>query len=425
MAAVANRNEIYCEILRDELQVATGCTEPIAVAYAAARARELLGSIPTSAEIHVSGNILKNVKSVIVPNSGGLRGVRAALAAGVIAGNAAKKLQVLSEICTQDIPLIKDFAENTIITVSCVYTSLQLDITIVLHSVNHTSKVRIANRHTNIVFESLDDCVFLDLPVEEEPKQSVVENQLTIEDIMDFADHCDLEPLRDLLKRQIDFNSAIAREGMRGHYGAQVGRTLIERMPNDIDTRARAMAAAGSDARMNGCELPVVILSGSGNQGIAASVPVVEYAHYLGKSDDDLMRALLVSNLITVQEKADVGRLSAFCGAVSSGCGAAAGIAYLCGGDVEMIANTVTNALAAASGIICDGAKSSCAAKIALAVEAGLQGYHMSCKGLHFGPGEGIVAANANDTIANVGKVAKQGMAITDKVIIDIMLSAT
>ncbi len=412
----------YIAILHDELIPATGCTEPIAIAYAAARLRETLGALPERVLAEVSGNIIKNVKSVVVPNTGGLKGIKAAVAAGAVAGEADQMLQVISRVPQEKHGDIARFVEEVPVEIAYAHTSRLLDIRLTGWAGEHSAMIRIADSHSNIVRVERDGEILLDRPLTEAAGDSGTEKSLlTVADILDFANTVDLDQVRELLDRQIDYNTAIAREGLKGNWGANIGSVLLGDYPTDIKTEAKAWAAAGSDARMSGCEMPVVILSGSGNQGITASVPVIRYADHLGVSREKLYRALLVSDLVTIHQKSGIGRLSAYCGAISAGVGAGAGIAYLLEGTYEAIAHTIVNAVAILSGTICDGAKPSCAAKIAASVDAGILGYHMWRNHQEFKSGDGIVTKGVDNTIANVGVLAKEGMRQTDQIILDIM----
>ena len=405
----------YIAILHDELIPATGCTEPIAIAYAAAR-------LPERVLAEGSGNIIKNVKSVVVPNTGGLKGIKAAVAAGAVAGEADQLLQVISRVPQEKHGDIARFVEEVPVEIAYAHTSRLLDIRLTGWAGEHSAMIRIADSHSNIVRVERDGEILLDRPLTEAAGDSGTEKSLlTVADILDFADTVDLDQVRELLDRQIDYNTAIAREGLKGNWGANIGSVLLGDYPTDIKTEAKAWAAAGSDARMSGCEMPVVILSGSGNQGITASVPVIRYADHLGVSREKLYRALLVSDLVTIHQKSGIGRLSAYCGAISAGVGAGAGIAYLLEGTYEAIAHTIVNAVAILSGTICDGAKPSCAAKIAASVDAGILGYHMWRNHQEFKSGDGIVTKGVDNTIANVGVLAKEGMRQTDQIILDIM----
>ncbi len=417
------RYSAYIQILKEELLPAMGCTEPIAIAYGAAIARETLGVLPDRVSIEASGSIIKNVKSVVVPNTGHQRGIPAAAAAGIIAGDASKGLEVIAQTTPEQIRQMKEFLEHTEIKVEHADHGLTFDVIITLYRGEAYAKVRIANYHTNVVLIEKNGEVVKKLPVEGEREEGLTDRSLlSMEGIWDFVNTVDIEDVRAILDPQIQYNWAIAQEGIQGDYGANIGSVLLKMSEQDIRTRARAMAAAGSDARMNGCELPVIINSGSGNQGITASVPVLVYAEELKVEEDKKYRALILSNLTTIHQKTPIGRLSAYCGAVSAGAGAGAGIAYLNGGDFKEVIHTVVNALAIASGIVCDGAKASCAAKIALAVDAGILGYHMYQCGQQFYGGDGIVTKGVEGTLLNVGRLGKQGMKETNEEIIKIMM---
>jgi len=375
----------YIQILKEELVPAMGCTEPIALAYAAAKAREVLGALPDRVLIGASGSIIKNVKSVIVPNTNHLKGIPAAATAGIVAGRAEKKLEVISEVSPEEVAQMKEFLEKTPISVEHIDNGLTFDIVVTLYKGENWSKVRIANYHTNIVLVEKDGEVLEEVPVEGESEEGLTDRTLLdMKDIWDFINTADIDDIKPVLERQVEYNTAIAAEGLGGDYGANIGSVLLDMDGGNIRTRAKAMAAAGSDARMNGCEMPVVINSGSGNQGITVSVPVIEYAKELNSGEEKMYRALALSNLTAIHQKSGIGRLSAYCGAVSAGAGAGAGIAYLCGGGYKEVIHTVVNALAIVSGIVCDGAKASCAAKIASAVDAGILGYNMYKRGQQF-----------------------------------------
>ncbi len=413
----------YIAILKEELCPAMGCTEPIAIAYAAAKARQTLGVMPERLLVEVSGNIIKNVKSVVVPHTGGLRGIPAAAAAGTVAGDADAQLQVLSHVSAEQIEAMSAYIARVPIEVRHADTGRIFDIRITAFSGADCATVRIADYHTNIILVQRNDEILLERELTDRIDDRLTDRTcLSVEGIVEFADAVDCADVKAVLERQIDYNMAIAKEGLSGNYGANIGKTVLRGREYDINYKMRAWAAAGSDARMNGCELPVVINSGSGNQGITASVPVIVYAEEIGASHETLLRALCVSNLITTHLKTGIGRLSAYCGAVSAGVGAGAGIAYLKGGRFEMIAHTVVNAVAITSGIICDGAKASCAAKIAAAVDAGLLGLAMYEDGNQFFGGDGIVKKGVESTIEAVGKLARRGMEQTDKEIIQLMM---
>ncbi len=427
MNSKCDKYKCYVNLLKKELVPAMGCTEPISLAYAASKCKSVLGEIPSRVEVFVSANIIKNVKSVIVPNTGGLKGISAAVSAGIVAGDANKKLEVLSCVTLDDIEKIKQYLDETSITVAKLDDGHIFDILVKEYSNSHSATVRIQDSHTNIVSITYDNkeldfdksdlsCV----KVRDEDNSFI--KQVTIDDIFDFAETANIDDVKEILDRQINYNMAIAEEGLKNNYGANVGKVLLETYGTSTSVKARAYAASASDARMNGCEKPVVINSGSGNQGITASVPVIVYARDLNKTDEELYRALLISNLVTLHIKCDIGRLSAYCGAVAAGCGSGAGICYLLTKNKKAINHTIVNAIAITSGIVCDGAKSSCAAKIASSVDAGILGYNMYKLGNQFRGGDGIVKKGVENTIHSVGLLASVGMSETDKEIIKIML---
>ena len=416
-----NIYQIYVQILKEELVTAMGCTEPIAISYAAARARAVLGELPEKIVVKASGSIIKNVKSVVVPNTGGLRGIEAAAAAGVVCGNENKKLEVLSEIESEDIERIKGYLGQADIKVEYQETGRTFDLSVCVYKEHSQASVRITDYHTNIVqIEKNWELIRDDLKDEKIEKAN--RDVLSMENIWEFVRCADIEDVKETLDKQIECNMKIAREGIRGNYGANIGSILLKMEGDAVQVRAKAMAAAGSDARMNGCGLPVVINSGSGNQGITCSVPVLVYGESLNCDIGKVYRALLLSNLTAIYIKAGIGTLSAYCGAVSAGAAAGAGIAYLHGGGYEEIKHTVVNALAIVSGIVCDGAKASCAAKIASSVEAGIVGYYMYLNEQEFCAGEGIVAEGIDRTIENIGILGKEGMKETNKKIIEMMI---
>ena len=419
----------YTAILKDELRPAMGCTEPIAIAYAASILTDVIGGRPEEISVGLSGNIIKNVKSVVVPATGGMRGIESAISAGVIANAHHKKLEVLSALCESDIPMIRAFKESCKISICELNTTCSFDLHLVGKRGGNIATVRITETHVNVVSVTLNDKSLTEeyiAPVQAdadfEKTKDLRENLLNVKDIVTFAEECSLDELRPFLLRQIEMNMAIAEEGLKNPYGASIGQLLLAGANLDTARIAKAYAAAGSDARMSGCELPVCIISGSGNQGITASVPVIIYARENGIDQETLLRALIVSDLITIHQKSGIGCLSAYCGAISAGCGCGAGIAFLFGGRYYEIAHTIVNAVAILSGTICDGAKPSCAAKIAMAVEAGILGYDMAKTGRQFYGGDGIVTKGVENTIRNIGRLAREGMEGTDKEIIKIML---
>ena len=414
----------YETILREELVPAMGCTEPIAIAYAASILRDALGCEPEAIEAGLSGNIIKNVKSVIVPATGGRHGIETAIAAGVLAARPDKRLEVLTVLQEDAGERIEALLGRMTVAVSEIASSCTFDLSLRGTAGGQVASVAISGNHTNVTKVAVNGEDMTAKYSESASEKSAVKvdrSVLNVQDIVSFADECDVERLAPLLRRQIDLNMAIAKEGIENEWGASIGRLLITR-GNSVARRARAYAAAGSDARMSGCELPVCIISGSGNQGITASVPVAVYASDMGSSEEELLRALLVSDLITIHQKTGIGCLSAYCGAISAGVGAGAGICYLHGGRFYDIAHTLVNAVAILSGTICDGAKPSCAAKIAMAVEAGIMGFEMSRTGRQFYGGDGIVTKGVENTIRNVGRLARDGMSETDREIIKIML---
>ncbi|MCB2358104.1 L-serine ammonia-lyase, iron-sulfur-dependent, subunit alpha [Clostridium estertheticum] len=400
-----------------------GCTEPISIAYASAKAKEILGHTPDRTIVEVSGNIIKNVKSVIVPNTGHLKGIAAATAAGIIAGKSEKKLEVISDVTNEDKEKIKEYLSTFPIEVKLIDTPFIFDIQITVFYKETYVKVRIVNYHTNIILIEKNGEILYHKETTSSKEEGLSGKELlNVKDIVDFADSVDIKDIEDIIGRQIEYNSKIAEEGLKNSYGANIGSVLISTYGSDVKVRAKAKAAAGSDARMNGCELPVIIVSGSGNQGMTASLPVIEYGNELKVSKEKLYKALVISNLVTIHQKTGIGRLSAYCGAVCAGAGSGAGITYLYGGGYRDISHTIVNALSIVSGIICDGAKASCAAKIATSVDAGILGYHMFKEGQQFKGGDGIVRKGIEATISNVGKLAKEGMKETDKEIIKIMM---
>lgn len=414
----------YIKILEEELVPAMGCTEPIALAYCAAKAREVLGEMPDKVVIGASGSIIKNVKSVIVPNTDHMKGIPAAAAAGIVAGDPGKELEVITQVTKEQIAQMRAFLETVPITVEHIDNGLTFEIVVTVFKGESYAKVRIVNYHTNIVLIEKNGEVLMQVEVNGEGESGLTDRSvLNLADILDFAETLNVEDVKSVLDRQIQYNSAIAEEGLRGNYGSNIGSVLLQTYgDSSVMVRAKAMAAAGSDARMNGCELPVIINSGSGNQGMTTSLPVIEYAKELKVSDEKLYRALALANLVTIHQKTSIGRLSAFCGAVSAGAGAGAGIAYLLGADLDGISHTVANAIATTGGIVCDGAKASCASKIATSVEAGILGYNMHVRNQDFQPDDGLVGEDPEETIANIGRLGKQGMKSTNEEIIKIMV---
>ena len=415
----------YVKILHEELVPAMGCTEPIAIAYASALARDTLGTMPERMEVQASGNLIKNVKSVVVPNTNGLKGIEAAVAAGVVAGDAGKALEVISVVSGEQKARIHDMVGRGVCKVSLLDSGLVLDLIVTLRAGDDWARVRIVNHHTDVVLIEKNGAVLLEKPVDTSSSIGEVSPEkrlLTIRDIVEFARTVDLDDGRDVLERQVNYNMAICEEGLKSSYGGNVGKVLLREFGDGVATRCKAKAAAGSDARMGGCELPVVINSGSGNQGITVSVPVVEYARELGKDQDTLLRALVISNLVAVHQKAGIGSLSAYCGAISAGAAAGAAIAFLLGGGEYEIEHTIVNCLAISSGVVCDGAKASCAGKIAIGLDAALLGYQMIKNQQQFRGGDGILKKGVEETIGVVGRLGKDGMRETDREILHIMI---
>lgn len=418
----------FIAILEEELVPALGCTEPIAIAYAGAHARALLGKIPDRVCIKSSGNIIKNVKSVTVPNSGNMKGIPAAAAIGIIGGNPDKGLEVLADITEADIARTKELLEKVPCKVSLLDTVASLHFIVEVFAGTDSASVEIIHQHTNIVRTTKNGKEVLSVPFDPASANAALTDRsgLSVKKILEFADTIDLDRVHPILERQIDYNTRIAQEGLEHRYGINAGANLLKAAEAEqavtVKIRAQAVAAAGSDARMSGCTLPVVTNSGSGNQGLTASLPVIVFAEEKKLSHDKLLRGLLVSNLIAIHQKTRIGRLSAYCGAVSAGCGSGAAITYLSGGSYEQVCETITNTLAVVSGIVCDGAKPSCASKIATSVDAALNAHYLAMQNRVFEPGEGIVKGDIEKTIAGVGAVAADGMRETDKVILRIMV---
>ena len=413
----------YVKILEEELIPAMGCTEPIAIALAAAKARETLGSMPLACRVEVSGNIIKNVKAVTVPNTGGLKGIEAAAAAGIVAGKAELELEVLSQVTAEEIAAMAEFLKDCEVTVVPALGDRVFYIRVTAEGGGHSASCEIVDYHTNITCIQKDGkVVFQSQGGSGEKQEQTDRSVLSVEEIIRFADCLDTADVAEVIRRQVAYNSAISAEGLKGGWGAEVGKTIRDVYGDDVAVRAKAAAAAGSDARMSGCELPVVIVSGSGNQGMTTSLPVIEYAKELHASKEQLYRALLLSNLVTLHEKEGIGRLSAYCGAVSAGAGAGAGIAWLHGGGYDAVVHTIVNALAITSGMVCDGAKASCAAKISAAVDAGILGFEMYRNGQQFYDGDGLVRKGVENTIRNISRLGRIGMKETDKEIIRIMI---
>ncbi len=414
MDNIRNR-EAFTRILREEIIPATGFTEPISIAYCAAKAHQVLGMQPTAATVSVSGDILKNAKSVVVPNTNGLKGIRAAVAAGIVFGDADLGMQVISRVSDEQKTSIINFLNSVNIDISCAETDCPLYISVTLFARTSYSRVVVANNHTNIVEIMRNGEAIVKKPIVAQSEDNLTDKScLNLHDIMCYAEQVDLCDVKDLLDMQISYNMAICEKGLTSEYGANIGKILLSENSSDAKTVARAYAAAGSDARMSGCEMPVAALCGSGTQGITASVPVICYARHYAISSERMYRALILSDLLTVYQKAYIGLHSAFCGAVSAGCSAGAAIAYLLGGDETDVSHTLVNALAIVFGTFCDGAKPSCAAKIAAAIETGIIGYQMYLHQRLF-HGDRIIAPNADETIRNSDQISSEGTIETNR----------
>ncbi len=412
----------YIAILKGELVPALGCTEPIAVSYASGKARQILGKAPESMDIYFSGNILKNLKGVTVPNSDGMRGVESAAILGAIGGDPDRELEILESITAEDIKKANELKGTDFCRCHLLPEVENLYIRAEVFSGEESALVEIRTKHTHITrIEKNGECLFSQDDCQSD-KDGGDYGLLNVKDILEFADTVDLEQIADVLERQITVNSAISDEGLLNDYGAKVGKTLLKTYGETLTNRAKAAAAAGSDARMSGCTLPVVINSGSGNQGITVSLPVIVFARYLGISRERLYRCLAASNLIAIHQKRFLGSLSAYCGAVSAACGSGAGITYMAGGDYDAVSRTITNTIATIGGMVCDGAKSSCASKISAAVEAAITAHYMAMDGQVFQPGEGLVKDDVEGTIESIGRMGRVGMHPTDVEILNIMM---
>ena len=414
----------YVNVLQEELVPAQGCTEPIAIAYAAAKAREVLGCFPREMVVRCSGNIIKNAKSVVVPNTGGLKGIEVAAIAGAVAGDADRGMEVLSGVTDLDIREIAALRGTGLCRIELLETDASLHLIVSTTAGADSARVEIIHSHTNISRIVRNDVVLFERVFDGANFNAALSDRsfLSVRGIYEFASTVDLDDVRALLDRQIAYNMAIAEEGLRGEYGVGVGRLLIENYGDSVFAQVRAYAAAGSDARMSGSVLPVITNSGSGNQGMTASLPVIIYAREKSLPDERMYRALLLSNLVTIHEKTGLGRLSAYCGAVCAACGAGAGITFLEGGTVEQVSRTITNTLANVSGIVCDGAKASCAAKIASSIDAAILGHLLAMRDRSFEVDSGIVKDTVESTIAAACRLGREGMRETDAEILRIML---
>jgi len=415
-------HDMFLQVLSKELIPALGCTEPIAIAYAAAKARQILELDPEGIHLRCSGNIIKNVKGVAVPNAGGLKGVEAAAILGALGGDADRELEVLQAVRPEHLERTRELLNTGFCTCALQENVANLYIVAEVFSGEHTASVTIINRHTLITRMEKDGKVlFAQDPVVQKADDTDWSGW-SVAAIVDFAETVELSKVKSLLDGQIELNCAISGAGLNRAYGAQIGRTLLDVCEDTVWTRAKARAAAASDARMGGCSLPVVINSGSGNQGLTVSLPVIEYAKHLGVCQEKLYRALLISNLTAIFQKHYIGSLSAFCGAVTAAAGCGAAITWLHGGTLENICDTIANTVANVGGMVCDGAKASCAAKIASAVDAAIMAHHLSMRGLKFQPGEGIIQNDPQQTIRSLGYIGRVGMKHTDVEILNLML---
>ena len=412
----------YLAILREEIVPALGCTEPIAIAYAAAKARSVLGRLPEHIDVRCSGNIIKNVKAVIVPTTGNMKGIETSAVLGAVGGNPDKKLEVLTDVSPKDLELTWELLRKKICSVSLLEGVSNLQIIVEMTAGQESALVEIAFSHTNIVRIEHNGTVVMKKGMSAQNATETNRSLLNLHDIYDFANTVDIAEVGGLMEDQVRCNMAIAREGLSNKYGANVGSTILEHYGSDARTMARALPAAGSDARMNGCVLPVMINSGSGNQGMTVSLPVQVFADALGVSREKKIRALVLSNLIAIYQKNELGKLSAYCGAVSAAVGAGAAIAYLHNADFDVIEGTIVNTLGNVSGIVCDGAKASCAAKIASSVDAAILAYYMASERRGFRNGEGLVKESAENTLKSYGRMGREGMRATDIEILRIML---
>ncbi len=411
-------------ILKKELIPALGCTEPIAIAYASAKAREVLGDTPDEIVVRCSGNIIKNVKGVIVPTTGNMKGIETSAVLGAVAGKSERELEVLADVKNEDIQKTRELLDLKICRVELEEDVDNLYIEVIAKKGDETASVTIEDNHTNIVKIEKNGIVLHEgYSIIEGNDDDYNVDDISVRNIYDFANSVIISDVKEILDRQIKYNTAIATEGLSHRYGANVGESLIRNYGNDIKILAKAYAAAGSDARMSGCTMPVIINSGSGNQGITVSLPVIVYAKYLNVSDEKLYRALVLSNLIAIYQKKGIGKLSAYCGAVSAACGCAAGISFLHDAPFDVITKTITNVLGNVSGIVCDGAKPSCAAKIASSVDAAIMAHYMAMDGRTFNPGEGLVKGDVEETIKGICKMGKDGMKGTDIEILNIMIN--
>lgn len=414
----------FLEIMAEELIPAMGCTEPIALAFAAAKARKILGEEPEKIIALCSGNIIKNVRCVSIPNSGGMTGIEAACVLGALCGDEERGMEVLEAVNPEGLEKSIEFIENGFCEVEYLESHIPLHFIIRLEKGENNAEIEIRHSHTNIVRISKNGEIIFMTEEFGEATATADRSGLSVENIFDFANEVEISAIEPFAKRQIECNMAIANVGMKGEYGIGIGEEMLGMNPGSVFTKMKAFAAAASEARMCGCNMPVIITSGSGNQGLASSVPVIIYAEEKGIEEEKLYRALAFSSLLTVFQKEYIGKLSAFCGAVSASCAAGAAITYICGGSVKQIKDTIDNTLADIPGIICDGAKSSCAAKIASALDASLFAHILAMKGKVYKANTGIIQSDAGKTIRSVGHIGKVGMKQTDSEIVKMMIES-
>ena len=412
----------FLDILAEELIPAMGCTEPIALAFAAAKGAALLSGAPDRIVAKCSGNIIKNVRCVRIPNSGGMTGIEAACALGALAGNAERHMEVLEGVTPEGVAATTAFLQEARCKVEFLESPIALHFIIELYRGEESVSVEVRYSHTNVVRIVQNGNTLFETEGLCEATEVADRSALSIENIIAFANEVELERIEPFARRQIECNMAIAERGMQGDFGVGIGPTILEVYPTGTFNQMRAFAAAASEARMDGCDMPVIITSGSGNQGITSSVPVIVYARRKNVPEERMMRALMFSSLLTVYQKEYIGKLSAFCGAVSAACAAGAAVTYMVGGSVEQIKNTITNTLADTPGIICDGAKASCAAKISSALDAALFAHALAMRGKAYGSNTGILREDTGETISSVGHIGRVGMQPTDQEIVKLMI---
>lgn len=415
--------EQFLSILKEELVPAKGCTEPIAIAFAGAKARELLGEIPLRVEILASGNLIKNIRCVTVPNTNNLVGIEASAIAGIVGGDSSLELEVINNIKPKHLKVINQLLLKNIVKVELLDTNLNLHFFFKAWSKTDKIVIEIKNLHTNIVKIEKNDKIIYEKASSNEEYFGVESDRsnLTVGNILKFTETIEIDLVKDLLDKQIKYNMTIAKKGLTENFGVSIGQTLLKN-DQSIFTRIKAYTAAASEARMSGCALPVITNSGSGNQGLTTSIPVILYSRHLRLGKEKLYRALVLSNLLTIYQKSFIGRLSAFCGAISASVSSGATFTYLKGGDLNQIKMTITNALANVSGVVCDGAKPSCASKIATGLDAAILGHLLAMENHQYNPLTGIIKNSADETILAIGKIASVGMRDTDRVILDLMM---